>query len=123
MGEGEPGVRFFGLENLLGGGGSNNCGCNCGSNQYPSNNYPSNNYPSNNYPSNNYNNGNSYGCRCTSLTWRDHYGNINGNCRSSDPGKGAWCYTTGWNQGCHDYQSSKQYPNNPWSYQACRNNG
>ena len=61
-GEGEPGVRFFGLENLLGGGGSNNCGCNCGYNQYPQNNYPSNNYPSNNYPSNNYpsNSGNTY---------------------------------------------------------------
>ena len=77
--------RFF-----LGGG--NNCGNNYNngnyypsnnypSNNYPSNNYPSNNYPSNNYPSNNYNNGNSYGCRCTSLTWRDHYGNINGDCR------------------------------------------
>merc|ERR1712226_888901 len=98
----ETDQRFF-----LGGG--NNCGNNYNNGNY----YPSNNYPSNNYPSNNYNNGNSYGCRCTSLTWRDHYGNINGNCRSSDPGKGAWCYTTGWNQGCHDYQSSKQYPNNP----------
>merc|ERR1712020_16682 len=30
-GEDEVGVRFFGLENLLGGGGSN-CGCNCGYN-------------------------------------------------------------------------------------------
>merc|ERR1719206_1461963 len=124
--------RFF-----LGGG--NNCGNNYNngnyypshnypsnnypSNSYPSNNYPSNNYPSNNYPSNNYNTGNNYGCRCTSLTWRDHYGNINGNCISSDPGKGAWCYTTGWNNGCPDNHSSKQYPNNPWSYQACRNNG
>merc|ERR1711994_160134 len=50
-GEDEVGVRFFGLENLLGGG--SNCGCNCGYNQgYPSNSYPSNSYPSNNYPSN-----------------------------------------------------------------------
>ena len=69
--------------------GSNN-NCNTG---YPSNNY--NTYPSNNYntyPSNNYNTGcnscgssNHYnsggGCRCTSLTWTDHYGNVNGNCR------------------------------------------
>merc|ERR1712066_1092246 len=32
-GEDGVGVRFFGLENLLGGGGGNNCGCNCGYNQ------------------------------------------------------------------------------------------
>merc|ERR1711936_829304 len=66
-GEDEVGVRFFGLGNLLGGGASNNCGCNCGypSNNYPSNNYPSNNYPSNNYPSNNYpSNSGSYQQNC-----------------------------------------------------------
>merc|ERR1719507_614106 len=107
--------RFF-----LGGGGNN---CN-----YPSNNnnhYPSNNhvssYPSNNhnshYPSNNYNS-----CQCTSLSWTDHYGVVNGNCRSQDHGKGTWCYTTGWNSGCRDLHSSKRYPNNPWSYQACNSN-
>ena len=111
-GEGEPGVRFFGLENLLGGGGSNNCGCNCGYNQYPQNNYPSNNYPSNNYPSNS---GNTYvmivcstvehiwnqlhvhhnvqldvgisgqnSCQCNyQLTFQDKYGNTHGACRFS----------------------------------------
>ena len=65
-------TRFF-----LGGGGGNNC-------NYPS--YPSNSYPSNSNnipititnPSNNYNTG---GCRCTSLSWTDHYGNVNGNCQ------------------------------------------
>merc|ERR1711915_723342 len=58
----------------------------CGNNynSYPSNNY--NNYPSNNYnqyPSNNH--GSHYNtnrCSCTSLSFTDHYGNINGNCRS-----------------------------------------
>merc|ERR1712061_516876 len=60
-------TRFF-----LGGGGGNNC-------NYPS--YPSNSYPSNSYPSN-YNNTGS--CRCTSLSWTDHYGNVNGNCQSYD---------------------------------------
>merc|ERR1711862_956752 len=87
--------RFF-----LGGGGSN---CNYPSsnnNYYPSNNhvsnYPSNNhvthYPSNNHNSgsynNNYNSGsynNNYnsggGCQCTSLSWTDHYGVVNGNCQ------------------------------------------
>ena len=65
-------TRFF-----LGGGGGNNC-------NYPS--YPSNSYPSNSNnipvtitnPSNNYNTGS---CRCTSLSWTDHYGNVNGNCQ------------------------------------------
>ena len=84
--------RFF-----LGGGGNN---CNYPSNNnnhYPSNNhmssYPSNNhnthYPSNNhvssYPSNNHNThypSNNYNsCQCTSLSWTDHYGVVNGNCR------------------------------------------
>merc|ERR1712211_164090 len=104
--------RFF-----LGGGGSN-----CNDNNYPSNSNNYNTYPSNNYntyPSNNYNTGS--GCRCTSLSWTDHYGNVNGNCRSSDHGKGSWCYTTGWSSGCSDLHSSSRYPNNPWSYQACRN--
>merc|ERR1712228_1126073 len=80
--------------------GGNNCGNNY--NSYPSNNY--NNYPSNNYnPSNNH--GSHYNtnrCSCTSLSFTDHYGNINGNCRSHDAGKGSWCYTTGWNSGCSD---------------------
>merc|ERR1712110_408889 len=27
-----------------------------------------------------------------------------------------WCYTTGWgNSGCGDLQSSRRFPNNPWS--------
>merc|ERR1711911_410043 len=67
--------RFF-----LGGGGSN---CN-----YPSNNnthYPSNNYNSGSY-NNNYNTGG--GCQCTSLSWTDHYGVVNGNCQSHDHGRG-----------------------------------
>merc|ERR1711915_202721 len=114
-------TRFF-----LGGGGTN-----CNYNTYPTNNY--NTYPTNNYntyPSNNYNTGcnscnNNYNsggeCRCTSLSWTDHYGNVNGNCRSHDSGKGRWCYTTGWNSGCRDLHSSSRYPNNPWSYQACNN--
>merc|ERR1711915_1125397 len=64
-------TRFF-----LGGGGTN-----CNYNTYPTNNY--NTYPTNNYNTgcsscnNNYNSGG--GCRCTSLSWTDHYGNVNGN--------------------------------------------
>ena len=39
---------------------------------------------------------------------------------SADEGKGTWCYTTGWNNKCKDLKKSRQFPNNPWSYQACR---
>merc|ERR1711953_747981 len=87
------------------------------SNTYPSNSYPSNNHisSSNSYPSNNY--GSS--CQCTQLSFTDHQGNVNGKCQSYDSGKGAWCYTTGWNNGCTDLHRSQKFPNNPWSYQAC----
>ena len=56
-GEDQPGTRFFGLENILGGG-SSNC-CNCG-----------------------YNNAPSSTCQCRyDLTFQDKYGNTNGACR------------------------------------------
>ena len=59
-GEDQPSTRFFGLENLLGGG-SNDC-CNCGHN-------------------NNNNNVNSCQCR-NDLTFQDQYGNVHGACRA-----------------------------------------
>jgi len=98
---------------------SNNYGSSS-NNHYPSNNYvsSSNSYPS--YPSNSINNSNNYNrCQCTQLSFTDHHGNVNGKCQSFDSGKGSWCYTTGWDSGCTDLQSSQKFPNNPWSYQAC----
>merc|ERR1711923_382589 len=113
-GEDGVGVRFFGLENILGGGG-NNCGCNCG---YPQNNYPSNNYPSNTYPSNTYQQQGR--CQCNyQLTFQDRYGNTHGACRRADQTGRIWCYTTGGYPGCSDARQSQRFPNNPWSYQAC----
>merc|ERR1719369_975205 len=93
-GENQPGTRFFGLENLLGGG--NNC-CNCG-----------------------YTTGNTCQCR-NDLTFQDQYGNIHGACRRADETGRVWCYTTGY--GCSDARQSQRFPNNPWSYQACGFNG
>jgi len=106
--------------------GSNN-NCNYpSSNTYPSNNYgsSSNNYPSNNYvsssntyPSNNYvsssntypsNNYHGSSCQCTQLSFTDHNNKVNGKCQSYDSGKGAWCYTTGWNSGCTDLHKSQK---------------
>merc|ERR1711910_137254 len=79
----------------------------------------------------NYNNGfssgftNGGGCRCDNrLTFRDQYGNAHGACRRTDNTGRSWCYTTGWgNSGCRDLQTSKRFPNNPWSYRACGYNG
>merc|ERR1711992_152930 len=122
-GEDGVGVRFFGLENILGGGG-NNCGCNCGypQNNYPSNNYPSNTYPSNTYPSNNYQQQGR--CQCNyQLTFQDRYGNTHGACRRADQTGRTWCYTTGGYPGCSDARQSQRFPNNPWSYQACSSSG
>merc|ERR1712055_682503 len=45
-------------------------------------------------------------------------------CRRADNSGRNWCYTTGWgNSGCGDLQSSKRFPNNPWSYRACSYSG
>merc|ERR1712212_804572 len=64
-------------------------------------------------------------CQCDySKTFTDQYGNTQGACRRADNSGRTWCYTTGWgNSGCGDLQSSKRFPNNPWSYRACSYSG
>merc|ERR1711884_806026 len=111
-------------------GSNNNCNYPSSNTQYhPSNNYvsSSNSYPSNNYvsssnsyPSNNY--GSS--CQCTQLSFTDHQGNVNGKCQSYDSGKGAWCYTTGWNNGCTDLRNSPTTlgPTRPAAFRETRIN-
>merc|ERR1712168_807208 len=113
-GEDQPGTRFFGLENLLGGG-NNNC-CNC---------QPSYNNNNNGY-NNGYNGGGSVSntgrCECDyRLTFQDKYGNTHGACKRADETGRRWCYTTGY--GCSDARQSQRFPNNPWSYQACQLQG
>jgi len=109
-GENQPNTKFF---NLFGGQQQQqqHCGSCCyGSSQ----------------PSNNFNNGNNYNqCQCDyNKTFRDQYGNTHGACRRADNSGRTWCYTTGWsNTGCRDLQSSQRFPNNPWSYRACSNQG
>merc|ERR1712038_1055427 len=71
-----------------------------------------------------FNNQNNRGCQCDySLTFRDQNGNTHGACQRRDNTGRTWCYTTGWSNNCGDLQSSKRYPNNPWSYTACSNQG
>merc|ERR1739844_799243 len=100
-GEGQPGLRFFGLETLLGGG-NNNC-CNCVGSGF----------------NNGYNNGGGSGrCQCNyNLTFQDKYGQTHGACKRADETGRLWCYTTGY--GCSDARQSQRFPSNPWSYQAC----
>merc|ERR1712061_833581 len=129
-GEDGVGVRFFGLENLLGGGGGSNCGCNCGYNSGYNSGYNQgsnsgfnsgyNQYPqnSNSYPSNSFQQQGQ--CQCNNaLTFQDKYGRTHGACITADNSGRKWCYTTGGYPGCSDASPSKRFPNNPWSYQAC----
>merc|ERR1719308_432077 len=100
-GEDQPGTRFFGL---FGGGANNNNCCNCGYNNNNNNNIPS------------------VRCECRyDLVFQDSRGNTHGACRTADKTGKRWCYTTGY--GCRDARQSQRYPNNPWSYVACPNNG
>merc|ERR1711988_373209 len=71
-----------------------------------------------------FNNQNNRVCQCDySLTFRDQNGNTHGACQRRDNTGRTWCYTTGWSNNCGDLQTSKRYPNNPWSYTACSNQG
>merc|ERR1712198_467152 len=102
-GENEPGTRFFG--GLFGGGQQPHCGACC-------------------YNSQPFNNQNNRGCQCDySLTFRDQNGNTHGACQRSDNTRRTWCYTTGRHNNCGGLQTSKRFPNNPWSYRACGNQG
>merc|ERR1719336_885281 len=53
---------------------------------------------------------------------RRHKSNFFEISRADESGR-TWCYTTGWgNSACGDLQSSRRFPNNPWSYRACSYN-
>jgi len=60
------------------------------------------------------------GCQCSSLTFRDKYNRIQGNCKTSDNTGAQWCYTTRGST-CEDLKSSTRYGRRgvTWSYQAC----
>merc|ERR1719402_1147338 len=131
----EPNTKFFG--NLFGGN-DQNCGACCysqgynqGASQGSFNNqggYNQGGYNQGGYNQGGYNQGSSnQGGRCQcdySKTFTDQNGRTHGACRRADNSGRNWCYTTGWgSSGCGDLQSSKRYPNNPWSYRACSYSG
>ena len=59
------------------------------------------------------------GCQCSSLTFIDSSGHIQGNCLSVDHSGAQWCYVDSPRSSCHDLVYSARFPGNPWSYEAC----
>merc|ERR1712038_1942699 len=59
------------------------------------------------------------GCQCSSLTFRDANGVVQGNCVTVDSTGAQWCYVDSAYSSCQDLVPSKRFPNNPWSYEAC----
>jgi len=57
------------------------------------------------------------GCQCANTTFKDKYGKINGNCKSTERGA-VWCYVDPKLSDCNDLQKSERI-NAFWSYQAC----
>merc|ERR1719350_302546 len=151
-GEDQPGTRFFGLDTLLGGGGSNCCNCNNGGYNSGYNSGNNNGY------NNGYNSGGSgynSGYNNGGSGYNSGYNNGGSGYNSGGSGyntvqqqrcecdyrltfqdkygstHGACKRTdeTGrlWcyttGYGCSDARQSKRFPNNPWSYQACPHQG
>merc|ERR1719277_184735 len=60
------------------------------------------------------------GCQCSSLTFVDSAGHVQGNCRSVDSTGARWCYIDpSYGSSCQDLTPSARFPANPWSYEAC----
>merc|ERR1712200_342534 len=59
------------------------------------------------------------GCQCSSLTFRDANGVVQGNCLTVDSTGAQWCYVDQAYSSCQDLVPSKRFPNNPWSYETC----
>merc|ERR1712179_622725 len=59
------------------------------------------------------------GCQCSSLTFRDSAGEVQGNCKTVDGTGAQWCYVDSTASTCQDLVPSQRFPHNPWSYEAC----
>jgi hypothetical protein len=57
-------------------------------------------------------------CQCSSITFLDKYGQLNGNCHSADSTGALWCYVDPLNAQCPDLQRSVRFQS-LWSYTAC----
>ena len=60
------------------------------------------------------------GCQCSSLTFADSAGVVQGNCKTVDGSGARWCYVdAAYGSSCQDLTPSARFPANPWSYEAC----
>merc|ERR1712107_782798 len=60
------------------------------------------------------------GCQCSSLTFVDSAGHVQGNCKSVDSTGARWCHIDpSYGTSCQDLTPSARFPANPWSYEAC----
>merc|ERR1712029_846875 len=59
------------------------------------------------------------GCQCSSITFLDSAGVVQGNCNTVDGTGAQWCYVDSTASTCQDLVPSQRFPHNPWSYQAC----
>ena len=60
------------------------------------------------------------GCQCSSLTFADSAGVVQGNCKTVDGTGARWCYVdAAYGSSCQDLTPSARFPANPWSYEAC----
>ena len=60
------------------------------------------------------------GCQCSSLTFLDSAGVVQGNCLTTDSTGARWCYVDSNRfSSCQDLVPSQRFPHNPWSYEAC----
>ena len=58
-------------------------------------------------------------CQCSSLTFLDIQGVVQGNCNTADYNGALWCYVSSSSSTCQDLVPSTRFPHNPWSYEAC----
>merc|ERR1711971_192859 len=117
-GEDGPGTRLFGG---LFGGQQQHCGS-CCYNSQPFNN--NNNGFNSNFQNQGFNNQNQgFNNQNQGFNNQNQGFNTHGACQRRDNTGRTWCYTTGRNNNCGDLQNSRRFPNNPWSYNACSNQG
>merc|ERR1711915_868788 len=57
-------------------------------------------------------------CQCSSFTYRNSYGKLHGNCKSSWNGA-QWCYIDERYNDCQDIANSSKFGGKRWSYEAC----
>merc|ERR1712115_44059 len=59
------------------------------------------------------------GCQCSSITFLDSAGVVQGNCNTVDGTGAQWCYVDSTASTCQDLVPSQRFPHNPWSHEAC----